>query len=137
MFPSDKDRPIDALDANEDMPIDALDAMYEDAALAAADDPSQITEEDRVWAEGMRRRMLARIAEVRRSLLPKHVKSVVAPPIRAAYLAMNRDQLIAKLEELAHRMGNTLQIAHRKLSELSDNDLRRLLETLDAEPREP
>jgi hypothetical protein len=125
------------LNPDDDTPIDALEAMYEDAALAAADDPSQITPQDRAAADALRRRMAEPIAARRRSFLPAHVEIKRARPIRPSYLAMGRDQLLAALQEIIKRLGPELQIAHRHLTELTDNDLRLTLETIDAEPEEP
>jgi hypothetical protein len=124
------------LNPDDDTPIDALEAMYEDAALAAADDPSQITPQDRAAADALRLNIEARIAERRRSFLPDG-KIKTARPIRPSYLAMGRQQLLTRLQELVQRLGPQLQIAHRKLTELTDNDLRRLLETINADPEEP
>ena len=119
---------------DDDKTIEALEAIFEDAALAEAADAAQITPEDRAWADGMRSRMQERIAELRRSRLPKTVTPVAARPIRPSYLAMARDALEATLDVIMNGKDGQAQIACRNLSDLTDDDLRRLLETLDAEP---
>jgi len=118
----------------DDKSIEALEAIFEDAAKADAKDPSKITPEDRAWADKQRAQWKARIAEARRELALPGAEPSAPPPIRAKYQAMNRDALLAAFVEASQRMGGQLQVAHRNLSDLSDDDLRRLLETLDAQP---
>lgn len=116
-----------------DKNLEILDAIYNDVALVDAED-GDATPEDRRWAGEVRNRVQARLAELRRNLLPAEAPPRPAKPIRAKYLAMARDALLSAVDEITQRMGGTVQVAHRNLSGLSDDDLRRLLETLDPDP---
>ena len=110
-------------DKTKNLDLDALDIPLEDPR----------------WADGVRSRLLARAAELRAqqagadALVDDDFELTPARPIRAEYLAMDRDALIATFELLDRRIG-PVQVAHRKLHELSDNDLRRLIETITPEP---
>lgn len=119
-------------DDDNDKPIDALDALYEDMAMYASEHGTA-TPKDKEWAERMRARTLDRIAAMRRNLVPD-VAPIKAPPIRASLLAMTRDALLARFDEISRRMGGAVQVAHRHLKDLSDDDLRRVLETLETAP---
>lgn len=46
---------------------------------------------------------------------------------RRSFATWARDQLLARLAELQRLLGGDLQVAHRKLVELSDDELRTLL----------
>jgi hypothetical protein len=125
------------LPTKDDKSIDAIDAIIQDAAELDAADPRNITAEDREWADAMRTRMKARIAEYKRSLLPANDEPTPDRPIRPRFVAMARDALLGTVHDIARRMGGQMAIANRKLTELSDDDLRRLLETLVPEQEEP
>lgn len=113
-----------------DKNIEILDALYEEAAIDAAEN-GKSTPEDKKWAREMSKRVQARLAELRRNLVPGNAAAVKARPIRPSLLALGRDALIAKLNELTARLGPNVQYAHRNLEGLSDDDLRRLIDTLD------
>jgi hypothetical protein len=115
----------------DDKPVDALDALYE--RLAAADAEEGTEKADPAWKADVKHRAALRLAELRRQLVPD-VKPVKARPIRPALLAMTRDALLARIDEIASRMGGAMQLAHRHLVDLTDDDLRRVLETLEAPP---
>lgn len=117
----------------DDKNLEILDAIYHDVAMVEAED-GDATSEDRKWAGEVRTRVQARLAELRRNLLPAEAPARPAKPVRAKYLAMARDALLAAIDDITNRMGGTIQVAHRNLSGLSDDDLRRLLETLDPDP---
>ena len=119
-------------DDDDDKPIDALDAMYEDLAMYAAEHGTA-TPRDKQWADRMRARAAEQLAAHRRALVPEPIP-VKARPIRAEFLAMTRDALLAKFDEISRRMGGAVQVAHRHLKDLSDDDLRRILETLETAP---
>jgi hypothetical protein len=121
---------LEMLPTKDDKSIDAIDAIIQDAAELDAADPRNITAEDREWADAMRTRMKARIAEYKRSLLPPNDEPAPGEPIRPRFAAMARDALLATVHGIARKMGGQMAIANRKLTELSDDDLRRLLETL-------
>ncbi len=115
--------------------LDVLDALFEDLALAAADDPDAASEEDKQWAEDMLARMRQRIAAARRNLLPKIVPVSVAPDIHDSLLAAPRYQLVSMLDELERWIGPNVRLADSRLEALSDDDLRRLVVTLDTDRR--
>ena len=112
--------------------LEILDAIYDEAARLEAKE-GKSTPEVRAWADGVRDDIQARLAELRRSLVPTAPAPESARPIRPSTLAMTRDMLLARLDEWAARLGGKLQIAHRHLSGLSDDDLRRLLDTIEEE----
>jgi len=115
---------------DKDKNLEILDAIYQEAALDAAE-TGKNPPEDRPWAREVGKRVQARLAELRRNLVPAATPVVQAQPIRPSLLALGRDALIAKLDELTRRLGSSVQYAHRKLEGLSDDDLRRLIDTLD------
>ena len=75
--------------------------------------------------------MRTRIAEYRRSRLPKHVPIKKAPPLSERLLAMPRAALESLFASLVAQLGPDAQFAHRKLEVLSDNDLRRIIQTIE------
>lgn len=115
-----------------DKPVDALDALYEDLAQYASEH-GDATPRDREWAARMRARTMEKLAQHRRNLVPD-VAPIKARPIRGELLAMTRDALLARFDEISRRMGGAVQVAHRHLKDLSDDDLRRVLETLETAP---
>lgn len=123
---------MSAPDDDDDKPVDALDALYEDLALYASEHGTA-TPKDKEWAARMRVRTMERVAEMRRNLVPD-VEPIKARPIRPSLLAMTRDALLARFDEISKRMGGAVQVAHRHLKDLSDDDLRRVIETLETAP---
>lgn len=117
---------------DKDKSIEILDAIYNDAALVEAEH-GKSTPEDQAWARGVRSSVQARLAEMRRNLTPAVAPPKKAQPIRASLLAMTRDALIERLTQLTTKMAGAVQYAHRHLAALSDDDLRRLIDTLDPE----
>ena len=118
---------------DDDKPIDAIDALYEELALHAEEHGTS-TPKDREWATQMRARTMQKLAALRRNLVPD-VAPIKPRPIRAEFLAMTRDALLARFEEISRRMGGGgVQVAHRHLKDLTDDDLRRVLETLESAP---
>lgn len=114
---------------------DVLDELSYQAALAEADHGSSAADDAR-WSRELDAKLQARLAELRRNLLPAAAPIQKAKPIRARWLALQRDALIAKLTEITQTMAGAVQYAHRDLQELSDNDLRQLLDLLDTSPRD-
>ena len=112
-----------------------LDELSHQAALAEADHGTPARDDDRVARE-LGNKLEARLAEMRRGLLPASAPIQKAKPIRAKWLAMARDEMIAMLTEITQSMSGAVQYAHRDLRGLSDNDLRQLLDLLDTSPRE-
>lgn len=113
-----------------DNDIRTLDILTHEAGLLAMDE-DETTAEDRQWAEQLAASMHARIADYRRSRLVPHVPIKKAPPISERLLAMPRAALESLLGSLVERLGPDAQFAHRKLEALSDNDLRRLIHTIE------
>jgi hypothetical protein len=109
-----------------DKNLDVLEAIYNEAALIEAED-GESTAEERAWAKEVRGQLEKRVAAMRANLGHDTAKSPT--PIRSKYLAMARDVLIATIEQFI--VGGHVQVAHRNLSALSDDDLRRLLQSLD------
>lgn len=114
---------------------DILDELSYQAALAEADH-GKSTPADERWARELGDRLQARVAELRRNLLPASAPIEKAKPIRAKWLGLDRAAMIAKLTEITQAMSGAVQYAHRDLQGLSDNDLRQLLDLLDTSPRE-
>ncbi len=110
-----------------------LDELSYQAALAEADHGTS-TRADDTWSRALNDKLQARLAQLRRNLLPAAAPIQRAKPIRAKWLGLARDQLLAALAEMS--AGGTVQYAHRDLQGLSDNDLRQLLDLLDTSPRE-
>jgi hypothetical protein len=110
--------------------LDVVDAIIHDAAMRDAEEgtstPQQRRAEDAAHAS-----IHARIAELRRSLLPAAGPPAQARPIRPALLALARDALLVRLETLTRTMGGAVQYAHRDLDQLSDDDLRRLIDLIE------
>jgi hypothetical protein len=112
-----------------------LDEISYQAALAEAEHGKSTPDDDR-WSRELDAKLQARLAELRRNLLPASAPIQRAKPIRAKWLGLARDQMIAKLTEITQAMSGAVQYAHRDLQGLSDNDLRQLLDLLDTSPRE-
>lgn len=110
--------------------VDVLDEISYQAALSEAEHGA-VRKDDAAWSRELGKRLDARIAELRRNLLPAHAPIEKATPIRPSILAMGRDALLARIAELGRAMGGSLQYAYRDLRTLSDDDLRRLLDIMD------
>jgi hypothetical protein len=111
------------------MSLEILDAIYREAALDAME--GKTTADDQRWADGVSKRVQSRLAELRRNLVPAAAPLAKAKPVRPSLIAMGRDGLLAKLDELTRTLGPSVRYAHRNLDGLSDDDLRRLVDTLD------
>ena len=114
---------------------DILDDISYQAALAEAE-AGKSTKDDERWSRELGDKLAARVAELRRNLLPAAAPIQKAKPIRAKWLGLDRATMIAKLTEITQAMSGAVQYAHRDLQGLSDNDLRQLLDLLDTSPRE-
>lgn len=73
-----------------------------------------------------------RIAEYRRDRLPKTVPIKKAAPLSERLAAMPRAALEALFASLVEKWGPQAQFAHRQLDTLSDNDLRRMVQTIES-----
>jgi len=109
----------------DDKNTEALEAIFHEAALADVDEAS--TPDQKRRAREIMKRNDLRVAELRAMQLaaapPKPPR-----PIRPAFLAMTRDALLAAIGALT--TSGDVQVAYRNHSTLSDDDLRRLLESL-------
>jgi hypothetical protein len=113
-------------------PIDVLDTLAHEAGLGAADTDVKLTPEEQQDA----RRLIA----FARSELAKQARADVvdiAPvvrPVRPSILAMSRDALLTRLRDLQiMQRPARLAVSHRHFAgNVSDNDLRTLLEDLEA-----
>jgi len=112
-----------------------LDEVSYQAALAEAEHGASTREDDRASRE-LGDKLQARLAQLRRNLLPRSAPIQKAKPIRTKWLGLDRAALIARLTEMTQAMSGAVQYAHRDLQGLSDNDLRQLLDLLDTSPRE-
>lgn len=116
--------------------LDVIDAISHQAALAEAENGVS-TAEDRRWSKDLGVTIEARLAELRRNLTPAEVVPERAAPIRPSLLAMARDALIAAITRITQVRGSAVQYAYRDLRGLSDDDLRRLLDTLEPTSVDP
>jgi hypothetical protein len=115
---------------DEDKDIRTLDILTHEAGLAEMED-GHSTSDDRRWAREVAANMHARVAELRKSRLPKGVEIKKATPISERLLAMSRAALEALFGSLTETVGPRAQFAHRHLETLSDNDLRRMIQTIE------
>lgn len=108
-----------------------LDILTREVGLLELEDGT-MTPDDRRWAESVVASMNARIAEYRRGRLPKTVPPIrKAEPISERLREMPRAVLEALFASLVEKWGPQAQFAHRQLDALSDNDLRRLIQTIE------
>lgn len=116
---------------NIDPDSHTLDVITREVGLLEMND-GHVTPEDRRWADGVVSTMNARIAEYRRNRLPKTVPPIKkAAPISERLLALPRAALEVLFASLVEPLGPQAQFAYRHLDELSDNDLRRLIQKIE------
>ena len=114
---------------------DILEEVAYQAALAEEEEGGSTPADDR-WSRALGQTLEARLAQLRRNLLPTAAPIKKAKPIRQKWLALKRDQLLAAIAELSAAKTVAVQFAYRDLNGLSDDDLRRLLDLLDTSPRD-
>jgi hypothetical protein len=85
--------------------------------------------EDR-WAQKIRRDLDARLAGLRRRLNPARPSQHRATRISAALRALDRPELVARLDALRQAPG--IRVAHLELSGLTTEDLRLLVAELES-----
>lgn len=115
---------------------EVLDALNYQVALEDAENGTA-TADDKKWSKDLGVKIEARLAELRRNLTPADAPVERARPLRASTLAMTRDFLMDAIAKLTGSMGGQLQYAHRNLKKLSDDDLRRIYDTIDPSNRQP
>jgi len=123
------------MSATKPTPAEILGTILDHAADAAVARHAP-TERDRAWSRELTKTVKGRLAELRRGLLPADAPVEKAKPIRPSTLAMARDAVIAAITSVLQGMGGTVQVAHRNLTQLSDDDLRRLYDLIDPTSRE-
>lgn len=114
----------------EDTDLRTLDIVTHEVGLLEMQD-GRTTADDRRWADDVAASMRTQIAEYRRSRLAKAVPIRKAAPLTARLLAMPRAALDALFASLVETCGPQVQFAHRQLDTLSDNDLRRMIQTIE------
>lgn len=108
-----------------------VDTIYADAARIEAETAPRTPEQMR-WARGVAAHLRERIAERRRARLDAEPAPARPHPIAAALRALGRGELLARIAALAS--AGQLQLAHRNLKVLSDDDLRRILQLALGDP---
>lgn len=109
-----------------------LDILTREVGLMEMED-GHVTPETRRWADAAARLIEGRVAEHRRNRLPKNAPPIKkAEPITDRLRAMPRALLEALFGSLVEQWGPQAQFAHRKLDTLSDNDLRRMIQTIES-----
>ncbi len=109
---------------------EVLDALTHQVALEEAEHGTS-SPRDREWSRKLGVQIDARLAELRRKLTPAEVPIEALKPIRHSTLAMARDAVLDAIQRVCESMGGTVQVAHRNLKRLSDDDLRRLYDLID------
>lgn len=138
---SNKPVPVETLDeisgreSSKPDPVEILDEISHHAAQAAVARRT-ITARDEQWSRDLGVELDARIAELRRNLTPADEPAEAPRPIRPSTAAMVRDVVIEAITRLTQSMGGAVQFAHRNLTRLSDDDLRRLYDLIDPTNRD-
>ena len=108
-----------------------LDMITREVGLLEMQD-GHVSPDDMRWAESVAASIQARAAEHRRNRLPKTVPPIKkAEPITTRLRAMSRSVLETLFASLVDKWGTDAQFAHRHLDTLSDNDLRRMIQTME------
>lgn len=112
--------------------LDKLDFLFHEVALVEAEHGISSREEVRQERE-IHAGVHARIAEARRKLLDGlHTPEPRSlGPIPRRLMEWTRDALLTRIATLAETFPGAVQYAHKDLSGLTDNDLRRLVQMLD------
>ncbi len=119
---------------NNPSAADMLDTINYQVALEEAENGAA-TPEDKKWSKDLGAKIEARLAELRRNLTPADPPKERARPLRKSTIAMTRDALMAAIAKVTGSMGGQVQYAHRNLTKLSDDDLRRIYDTIDPSNR--
>jgi hypothetical protein len=114
--------------------LDVVDVLLRDSAERAANAETSTPAERRA-DEAVVAALHARIADLRRARLPAAVPPRKAGPVRGDLLDLGRDALLARLEAVTQLFAGEVQYAHRDLDELTDDDLRRLVDMVEPDER--
>ena len=110
---------------------DILDALADEAARYEADE-GKPTLTSRAAARRYRAFVDDRLAALGRAELEQHAPArVTQPAIRPDLLAMTRDKLLAYIRRLQDQQPG-LGFAHRSLVDVSDDDLRTMIEDIES-----
>jgi hypothetical protein len=115
--------------SDNDNDSDMLDVLTREAALDEMKNGVS-TAADRKFAKDLVASYQSKIAEARRALVPEAAPVKKAPPIHPSLLGKARDALVALFVAITEKLGPEVQYAYRDLDHLSDDDLRRLIQTL-------
>ena len=116
---------------NYDKDSHSLDMITREVGLLEMQD-GHVTPDDMRWARSVAASIQANAAAHRRNRLPKTVPPIKkAEPITARLRAMSRAVLETLFASLVDKWGTEAQFAHRHLDRLSDNDLRRMIQTME------
>ncbi len=114
-----------------DKDLRILDIITREVGLMELEDP-QPSRDEKKWAESVVADVHARIADYRKKRLPETVPPIKkAEPISKRLLAMPRAALESLLAVLSPQLGPDAQLAFRNLEDLSDNDLRRIVQRME------
>jgi hypothetical protein len=114
-----------------DKDMRTLDIITREVGLLELED-GHVTPEDRRWAESVAASIQAQVGEYRRNRLPRTVPPIKkAEPISERLRKLPRAALEALFGSLVEQWGPQAQFAHRHLEDLSDNDLRRMIQTIE------
>ena len=109
--------------------LDVLEALA-DAAVSVELEEGVSTKESRAAADRYHAFISDRLAEMRRAELARLGEPKIEKrPIRPSLLAMAHDALLAEVTRLKQAYPN-LKLAHRKLSAVTDDDLRSMIEDI-------
>jgi hypothetical protein len=111
----------------------ALDAVLHHVALEAMEHDASTERHDR-WANGLHQKMQSQIAALRHQRVPARAAISPIEQIPTDYQGLVRKSLLARIEALRH--SGSVRYAPLEVTRLSDDDLRRLLATLEP-PIEP
>ncbi len=117
--------------------VEILDEISRHAAQAAVERRrGKSTARDRQWSRELGAKLDERLAELRRNLIGADPPIEHVKPIRPSTVAMARDAVLEGIRRFTSVTGGRVQFAYRNLKRLSDNDLRRIYETLDPTNRD-
>ncbi len=108
--------------------LNVLEALA-DAAVTVELEEGVSTKESRAAADRYHAFITDRLAEMRRAELAHIEPKIEKRPIRASLQAMAHDALLAEVARLRRAHPN-LKIAFRKLSKVTDDDLRTMIEDI-------
>jgi hypothetical protein len=117
--------------------FEVLDEISHHAAEAAVERRrGTSTARDRRWSRELGAQLDERLAALRRGLIPADPPIERVKPVRPSTLALARDAVLEGIRRFTAPTGGRVQFAYRNLKRLSDDDLRRIYDTLDPTNRD-